>query len=113
MIDGILEKTYLEKGDIKQLLSAKGEDMQKLFAKAKEVKFSRLDNNVHLRGLIEYSNICTKSCLYCGIRSKNTKTARYTLTEDEVLECAERGTWATLKAPRCRVGDKVFYIERR
>ena len=33
--------------------------------------------------------------------------------DDEVLECAERGTWATLKAPRCRVGDKVFYIERR
>ena len=33
--------------------------------------------------------------------------------DDEVLECAERGTWATLKTPRCRVGDKVFYIERR
>ena len=33
--------------------------------------------------------------------------------DDEVLEVAERGTWATLKTPRCRVGDKVFYIERR
>lgn len=33
--------------------------------------------------------------------------------DDEVLDSAERGTWATLKAPRCRVGDKVFYIERR
>lgn len=33
--------------------------------------------------------------------------------DEEVLECAERGTWATLKTPRCRVGDKVFYIERR
>ncbi|MBR4476135.1 MAG: hypothetical protein IKO87_01180, partial [Kiritimatiellae bacterium] len=33
--------------------------------------------------------------------------------DDEVLESAGRGTWATLKTPRCRVGDKVFYIERR
>ena len=33
--------------------------------------------------------------------------------DDEVLVSAGRGTWATLKTPRCRVGDKVFYIERR
>jgi putative protease len=33
--------------------------------------------------------------------------------DDEVLASAGRGTWATLKTPRCRVGDKVFFIERR
>ena len=33
--------------------------------------------------------------------------------DEEILQSAERGTWATLKAPRCRVGDKVFYVERR
>ena len=33
--------------------------------------------------------------------------------DDEVLERAERGTWATFRAPRCRVGDKVFAVERR
>ena len=26
---------------------------------------------------------------------------------------AERGTWVTFRAPRCRIGDKVFYIETR
>ena len=26
---------------------------------------------------------------------------------------AEKGTWVTFQAPRCRVGDKVFYIEAR
>lgn len=31
--------------------------------------------------------------------------------DDEVPEVAARGTWVTLPAPRCRVGDKVFYIE--
>jgi putative protease len=33
--------------------------------------------------------------------------------DDERLEVAEKGGWVTFKAPRCRVGDKVFFIERR
>ena len=32
--------------------------------------------------------------------------------EASVAVCA-RGDWVTLKAPRCRVGDKVFYVERK
>ena len=30
--------------------------------------------------------------------------------DGEILETADRGTWATFPAPRCRVGDKVFLI---
>jgi putative protease len=33
--------------------------------------------------------------------------------DDETPATAERGSWVTLKTPRCRVGDKVFFIERR
>ncbi len=33
--------------------------------------------------------------------------------DDEILEVAEKGGWFTMKAPRCRVGDKVFFVERR
>lgn len=33
--------------------------------------------------------------------------------DDERPEVGERGTWVTFKAPRCRVGDKVFYVETR
>lgn len=33
--------------------------------------------------------------------------------DSETPDVAERGTWVTLKTPRCRVGDKVFYIEGR
>ena len=32
--------------------------------------------------------------------------------DDERLEVAEKGNWFTMKAPRCRVGDKVFFVER-
>ena len=33
--------------------------------------------------------------------------------DDERLDVCEKGGWATFKAPRCRVGDKVFFVERR
>lgn len=33
--------------------------------------------------------------------------------DDEILTVAEKGNWVTLHAPRCRVGDKVFFMERR
>jgi biotin synthase len=42
---------------------------------------------VYLRGLIEISNICTKNCLYCGIR-RDIRCQRYELSEEEVLDSA-------------------------
>jgi len=33
--------------------------------------------------------------------------------DDETPTVAERGTWVTFPAPRCRVGDKVFLLEAR
>ena len=32
--------------------------------------------------------------------------------EEHVTVC-EKGDWVTLKTPRCRVGDKVFFVEKR
>ena len=42
-----------------------------------------------------------------------TTVVCYRRAVDEVLSVAEKGNWVTLCAPRCRVGDKVFYMERR
>ena len=33
--------------------------------------------------------------------------------DEERPEVGARGTWVTFKAPRCRVGDKVFFVESR
>ena len=85
----ILNKQDLSKEEIKLLLAAEGEDKKRLFDRALQVKLKHLDNHVHLRGLIEYSNICTKYCLYCGVRCKNLKVERYQLSDEEVIECAQ------------------------
>ena len=86
--DELLSKNEFTHDELKTLLAAEGEEMSKLFDKALKTKLKYLDNYVHLRGLIEYSNRCAKYCLYCGVRGKNTKVERYTLSDEEVLECA-------------------------
>ena len=78
----------LDKDGIIALLSSDGEEMEKLLQRALEVKLSHVGNSVHLRGLIEYSNICRKNCLYCGLRSGNRKPERYCISEEEVLSSA-------------------------
>jgi len=84
----ILKKETFEREEIVRMLGTQGEEMEMLLKRALEVKLERLDNKVHLRGLIELSNVCRKSCLYCGVRRDNSHVTRYTLTEDEVVECA-------------------------
>ena len=57
--------------------------------RAAEIKKLTVGNTVYLRGLIEFSNICSKDCLYCGIRSSNRSAGRYELTDEEVQTAAE------------------------
>ena len=84
----ILLKQDLDQEEIKVLLSAEGPQKERLLKRGLEVKLNHLDNYVHLRGLIEFGNVCEKNCLYCGLRSGNGKVARYCLSDEEVLSCA-------------------------
>ena len=43
-----------------------------------------------MRGLIELSNHCVRLCGYCGLRAGNTGLQRYRMSDDEVLECAQK-----------------------
>ncbi len=46
---------------------------------------------VLLRGLIEFTNICSNDCLYCGIRHGNRKANRYRMEEATILEVVQEG----------------------
>ena len=88
VIDDILAKDELTRQDIILLLQTNIEERNKLFSKAAEVKENYVGRKVYLRGLIEMSNICSKNCYYCGIRSGNFNTHRYNLSDDEVIDAA-------------------------
>ncbi len=86
----ISKKTNFSKEDIIRLLSITDKNEQKeLLRKAYSVKDKTVGRKVYLRGLIEFSNLCQKNCLYCGIRSANAKVTRYSLTDEEILAVTE------------------------
>ncbi|MBQ4278374.1 MAG: [Rikenellaceae bacterium] len=80
------------RAEIIEMLCAEGAELDALLARATAVRRDTVGESVYLRGLIEYSNVCRKNCLYCGIRRDNRTVDRYTLTRDEVLDAA-RHAW--------------------
>jgi len=87
-ITHILNKNEFSRTDIIKLLSSEGDERTLLFRKSAEVKEKYIGRKVWFRGLIEFSNICGKDCLYCGIRKGNRNLTRYNLTDDEIIEAA-------------------------
>jgi biotin synthase len=85
----ILQQSTFTKQDIITMLSATGSDEKLLFAKAKEIKEMEIGKKVYYRGLVEFSNICSKDCLYCGIRKSNDKVERFNLTDDQIIAAAD------------------------
>jgi biotin synthase len=89
LINEILGKEVFSREDIIALLKAEGDGRTTLFKKSAEIKEKYIGKKVWFRGLIEFSNICGKDCLYCGIRKGNRNLTRYNLSDDEILEAAK------------------------
>lgn len=88
-LNQILNKDSFTKEDIITLLKAEGEERTLLFRKSAEIKEKYIGKKVWFRGLIEFSNICSKDCLYCGIRKGNLNLERYNLSDEEILIAAK------------------------
>jgi len=70
------------------LLALQGEELAQLYAAADRVRQRFVGDEVHLRGIVEFSNHCRLSCDYCGIRSRNRNVQRYRLEPEEIVELA-------------------------
>jgi biotin synthase len=57
-----------------------------IYKTADSVRKKYMTDTVFLRGIIEFSNICSKSCLYCGINSRIKNVERYRMEKEEILE---------------------------
>jgi biotin synthase len=65
--------------------------LKDLYAWADRVRKENVGDAIHLRGLIEISNHCSRQCMYCGLRQGNRQLRRYRMTRDEILDCAREG----------------------
>ncbi len=87
-------------------------DPEPLFAEADRVRRQYMGDEVHLRGLIEFSNVCTRHCLYCGIRAATAKLKRYRLTSDEILACAKKAKELNYHTVVLQSGEDPFFTPK-
>ncbi|MBM4154639.1 MAG: [FeFe] hydrogenase H-cluster radical SAM maturase HydE [Lentisphaerae bacterium] len=80
------------RAEVLSWLSLKGADREALYRRADAVRRERKGDEVFIRGIIEFSNVCANDCLYCGIRRSNGKVRRYRLPADEILGVARQMT---------------------
>lgn len=80
--------SHVDKADILTLLNATGELQQEMFRRARETRAAYCGDIVQLRGVIEFSNFCQKSCNYCAIRAPNKDLVHYRMTAAEILDVA-------------------------
>ncbi len=95
----------------------RGEDLASLMRRAYEAKAANWGRKVALRGLVEFSNICAKNCLYCGIRRGNSRVARYRMSEPEIVDAV---AWAAenrygsvvLQSGELETEENAAFVER-
>ena len=91
-IDFLAEAAKKHQLNKNQIIALLGEDRheKELFAAADAVRKEFVGGEVHLRGLIEFSNICKNNCLYCGLRRDNRNLKRYRMSPEEIVALATR-----------------------
>lgn len=86
---------------------------EELFQKADKIRKEKVGDNVHLRGLIEFSNICKRSCKYCGLRSADKFIDRYRILKDEIVKYAKHAVDMGYKTLVLQSGEDDYYTQER
>ena len=106
-----MKKSNLTKPEIIELLQ-NTERQTDLWHQADCVRREFVGDEVHLRGLIEFSNICRNNCLYCGIRRDNKELHRYRLSPDELVETARRAASMGFKTIVMQSGEDMYFSQK-
>lgn len=101
----------LDRSSIIELLTVTPAD--ELYRRADEVRREAVGDDVHLRGLIEFSNICRNDCMYCGIRRGNRQVQRYRMTEEELVETAKRAADLGFQTIVLQSGEDLHFDQAR
>ncbi len=74
-----------------------------LFAAADAIRQQYVGDEIHLRALIEFSNICKNNCCYCGLRRDNKNIERYRIDVDTIFKLAQHAA--------CNMGIKTVVLQ--
>ncbi len=114
MIDyaALTTQDFFSHADLVALLGATDpKDIALIQKTAERVLLENCGNAVYYRGLVEASNACSSDCFYCGIRKSFREVNRFTLSADQIVECAvlcSKSSYGSMVIQSGERGDKAF-----
>ena len=112
LIERLEREHSLSVDEYEYLIVNKTDEAQALLAeKASAVSRRIYGNEIFLRGIVEFSNICKNDCYYCGIRRSNANLERYRLSPDEIFRCCEEGYELGLRTFVLQSGEDPYYTD--
>lgn len=80
-----------------------------LFSLADSIRKEYVGDEVHLRGLIEFSNICKRTCKYCGLRCENKNIERYRIFPDDIIFYSKKAVEMGYRTIVLQSGEDNYY----
>ncbi|MDD4239574.1 MAG: [FeFe] hydrogenase H-cluster radical SAM maturase HydE [Desulfotomaculaceae bacterium] len=99
----------LTREDLVALLSSDDEESVAIFQLADEMRARFVGEEIHFRGIIEFSNHCARNCCYCGLRKDNLELARYRMPPWEIIESAGRAAALGCRTIVLQSGEEAYY----
>lgn len=103
-----------------QLKSAEGiaallssEDFTQVYRLADQIRCETVGDIVHLRAIIEFSNICKRQCVYCGLNRENKELGRFRMSREEILEAAAEAVSAGYRTIVLQSGEDDYFTAGR
>lgn len=107
----LLKPTAFSYAEILSLLQ--GQDDEWLFSRAQLATELQFNQQVYLRGIVEFSNHCRNHCYYCGLRTENRQVTRYRLSNEEILHAVDSIAELGLGTVVLQSGDDFNYSGNR
>lgn len=97
----------MDRQEIRHYLN--GGNDEELYARADQVRQDNFGNEVYLRAIVEFSNVCNKKCKYCGLRGPNASLKRYRMDINDILTTVEAAAQGGARTIVLQSGDDFSY----
>ena len=104
-----MNNTFTKK-EIIEILKSSDEE---LFCLANEKRKKYKGDEIHLRALIEFTNICKCNCLYCGLRCENKLVNRYRLDDEKILNSVKNAIDFGIKTIVLQGGEDNYFSQKK